>query len=210
MLHRDMTKDEARKATVDLLTSVGIANPEQRVDEYPHQLSGGMRQRAMIAMAISCHPELLLADEPTTALDVSVQAQILKLLKDLQSEYGMSILFITHDLAVVAQMADRVLVMYLGQEMEEADVEAIFDNPLHPYTRRLLASMPDLSRSQGRERLEIIAGSVPEPINLPKRCVFFDRCPDAMPGLCDRQVPKLYTPEPGHNVRCFLYRDEEQ
>jgi len=205
MLHLGLNKQQAREKAIELLANVGIANPETRIDSFPHQLSGGMRQRAMIAIAISCNPSLLLADEPTTALDVSVQAQILKLLKDLQNEHQMSIIFITHDLAVVAQMADRVLVMYLGQEMEEADVEDIFYNPMHPYTEKLLDSMPDLSKAKKNDRLEIIAGSVPEPINLPKRCVFYDRCHRVIQGTCDREVPPLYTPKTGHRVRCFLY-----
>lgn len=205
MLHLGLSRNDARLKAIELLTNVGIANPDTRIDSYPHQLSGGMRQRAMIAIAISCNPSLLLADEPTTALDVSVQAQILKLLKDLQAQNNMSIIFITHDLAVVAQMADRVLVMYLGQEMEEADVGDIFYEPLHPYTEKLLDSMPDLSKARKKDRLEIIEGSVPEPINLPQRCVFYDRCHRAIEGTCDRQIPDLFTPKPGHRVRCFLY-----
>jgi peptide/nickel transport system ATP-binding protein len=205
MLHLGLEKEQARDRAIELLADVGISDPKQRIDSYPHQLSGGMRQRAMIAIAISCNPYLLLADEPTTALDVSVQAQILKLLKDLQGEYNMSIIFITHDLAVVAQMAERVLVMYLGQEMEEADVEDIFYEPLHPYTEKLLESMPDLSRRRRNERLEIIQGSVPEPINLPDRCVFHDRCHRVIKGTCDKGTPQLYTPKPGHRVRCFIY-----
>lgn len=202
-LHRKLDANEARESTVELLKSVGIANPGQRIDEYPHQLSGGMRQRAMIALAISCNPNLLLADEPTTALDVSVQAQILRLMKQLQEDIGMSIIFITHDLAVVAQMVDRVLVMYLGQVMEEAPVEETFYNPMHPYTKKLLESIPDISRMrQKKTRLDIIQGSVPEPINLPSRCVFFNRCPDAERGLCDQGFPDIVSVGDDHRARC--------
>lgn len=203
LLHQDLNANEARELTIRLLNDVGISNPEQRVDEYPHQLSGGMRQRAMIALAISCKPDLLLADEPTTALDVSVQAQILKLLKNLQKEYGLSIIFITHDLAVVAQMVNRVLVMYLGQVMEEAEVDDIFYNPLHPYTRKLLDSIPDLSKKNKKKRLEIIDGAVPEPMNLPERCVFYGRCTEAQKGLCDQGYPAMTEVEKGHRVKCF-------
>lgn len=205
LLHREMSKKEARELTIKLLADVGISNPEQRVDEYPFQLSGGMRQRAMIAMAISCKPQILLADEPTTALDVSVQAQILRLLKDLQSKSGMSIIFITHNLAVVAQMANRVIVMYLGQVMEEADVGEIFHNPLHPYTKRLLESILDLSKNEHRKRLKTIEGSVPEPMNLPQHCVFFDRCQEAEKKECREGIPPLVEIKKGHKVRCFRY-----
>lgn len=202
LLHRELDQSKARGLAVKLLGDVGISNPGQRIDEYPHQLSGGMRQRAMIAIAISCNPVLLLADEPTTALDVSVQAQILSLLKGLQADYGMSIVFITHDLAVVAQMVDRVLVMYLGQVMEEANVKSLFHDPVHPYTRKLLESIPDLSKKHKTTRLETIEGSVPEPMNLPERCVFYNRCPLAE-NNCNEQYPPMLEVKPGHRVKCL-------
>jgi oligopeptide/dipeptide ABC transporter ATP-binding protein len=169
-----------------------------------------MRQRVMIAIAISCNPDLLLADEPTTALDVSIQAQILSLLKRLQRQYGMSIIFITHDLAVIAQMADRVAIMYLGKIVEEAEVSHVFYEPLHPYTRKLLQSIPDLSRSEKLPRLEIIKGSVPEPIDLPEQCVFYERCTESISGLCDKQKPPLIERDDGHKVRCFLHTRNQE
>jgi peptide/nickel transport system ATP-binding protein len=201
ILHREMNRKEARAETLSLLEAVGLANPTMRIDEYPHQFSGGMRQRIMIAIAISCRPRLLIADEPTTALDVSIQAQILVLLKSLQSKFGMSMLYITHDMGVVAQMVDRVAIMYLGQIMEEARVDDIFHQPLHPYTIKLLESIPDLKKKE--ERLQTIAGAVPQPINLPPGCVFFRRCPEAEKGVCDAAVPPLAEVEAGHRVRCI-------
>jgi oligopeptide/dipeptide ABC transporter ATP-binding protein len=212
MLHTDMTKKEARREAVRLLDTVGIPEPEKRIDAYSFQLSGGMRQRALIAMAISCNPQLLIADEPTTALDVSVQAQILKLLKDLQKQYGMSIIFITHDLAVVAQMVDRVCVMYLGQIVEEAPVREIFRRPLHPYTRRLMDSILDPSDRRDISRpINTIKGLVPEPIELPWRCRFFDRCEEYDSACCKEGMPELVETGDGakggvsHKVRCFRY-----
>ncbi len=206
LLHRPVTKREAREQTIQLLADVGIANPQQRVDEYPFQLSGGMRQRAMIAMAIATNPQLLICDEPTTALDVSVQAQILRLLKELQRQRGMSILFITHDLAVIAQIATRVIVMYLGKVVEEAPVREIFHNPRHPYTRKLMAAVPDIVLLEGgeRRRLQTIDGFVPEPIGLPDQCVFYDRCADAW-ERCAASCPPLIPVGEGHFVRCYLY-----
>lgn len=208
MVHTNKTKDEAREMSIELLRSVGIPEPEKRIDSYSFQLSGGMRQRALIAMAISCSPELLIADEPTTALDVSVQAQILKLLKELQKKYNMSMIFITHDLAVVAQMVDRVCVMYLGQIVEEADVHEIFRNPQHPYTKKLMASILNPGDRRIKENvntINTIKGAVPEPINLPNRCYFCERCDeydsseclDEMPGLIDIGENVV------HKVRCF-------
>jgi len=206
LLHRPVTKREAREQTIQLLADVGISNPQQRVDEYPFQLSGGMRQRAMIAMAIATNPQLLICDEPTTALDVSVQAQILRLLKELQSQRGMSILFITHDLAVIAQIATRVIVMYLGKVVEEAPVREIFHNPRHPYTRKLMAAVPDIVLLEGgeRRRLQTIDGFVPEPIGLPDQCVFYDRCTEAW-ERCAAGGPPLIPVGEGHFVRCYLY-----
>ena len=206
LLHRSVSKKEAREQVIELLEDVGISNPQQRVDEYPFQLSGGMRQRAMIAMAIATKPRLLICDEPTTALDVSVQAQILRLLKDLQQKHGMAIIFITHDLGVIAQIAQRVLVMYLGHIVEAAPVRQIFHNPQHPYTRRLMAAVPDLHVGglPGESRLQTIEGFVPEPIDLPDHCVFYSRCPDRWEH-CQTGNPDLLTVRQDHQVRCYLY-----
>ena len=207
LLHTEMDKQQARERSIQLLDDVGISEPDKRIDAYPFQLSGGMRQRAMIAMAISCNPELLFADEPTTALDVSVQAQILKLLKDLQGELGMSMIFITHDLAVIAQMAGRGLVMYLGQIVEEAGVIELFERPHHPYTQRLMESILDPADQKHKEEIKTIEGVVPEPIDLPNRCHFLDRCQDAMAVCRDSGFPPLVEIKPGHRVRCYKYRD---
>jgi peptide/nickel transport system ATP-binding protein len=205
MLHTDMNKEEARAECIRLLGIVGIPEPEKRIDSYSFQLSGGMRQRALIAMAISCNPQLLIADEPTTALDVSVQAQILKLLKDLQKRYGMSIIFITHDLAVVAQMVDRVCVMYLGQIVEEAPVREIFARPLHPYTRALMNSILDPSdKRRAGNPINTIKGLVPEPINLPEECHFRERCTET-DNNCNNCPPELIDVGNGHKVRCHKY-----
>lgn len=206
LLHRTPSKKEAKEATIEMLQKVGISNPTQRYDEYPHQLSGGMRQRVMIAMALSCNPTLLIADEPTTALDVTVQAQIIELMKQMQAEIGMSMMYITHDLGVIADVADDVVVMYLGMVVEQTDVRSIFYDPLHPYTRLLLKSIPRIGR-KARTRLEAIEGTVPIPLDLPPQCPFVDRCPEAMAGVCDAAVPDLYEPKPGHLVRCFLYQN---
>ncbi len=202
-LHTDMTKKQARERAIELLGMVGIPQPEKRVDSYAFQLSGGMRQRVMIAMAISCNPSLLIADEPTTALDVSMQAQILKLLRDLQKKTGMSMIFITHDLAVVAQMVDRVCVMYLGQIVEDAPVREIFEHPLHPYTRSLMASILDPGDEKVDRQIDAIEGSVPEPINLPDVCPFRDRCQEKT-GECRQENPAMVEATPGHFVRCHL------
>lgn len=203
-LHRTQDQAEAREIARDMLLKVGISNPEQRLDEYPHQLSGGMRQRAMIAMALSCNPKLLIADEPTTALDVTIQAQVLALMKQLQEEFGMSMLFITHDLGVIAAMADDVAVMYLGEVAEHADVDTIFFEPLHPYTQALLKSIPKVGK-KARTRLESIKGTVPVPLNLKPGCRFYSRCTKAMDHLCATHNPDLVEVKPGHKVRCFLY-----
>jgi oligopeptide/dipeptide ABC transporter ATP-binding protein len=203
-LHTDLEADEVREHVVDLLRRVGISNPDQRFDQYPHELSGGMRQRAMIAMALSCKPNLLIADEPTTALDVTIQAQILKLLKQLQEEEQMSALYITHNLGVVAEHVDRVYVMYLGKVVETATTAELFANPLHPYTQKLLKSVPRPGHRV--DRLEVIDGSVPTPIGLPPQCGFSSRCPQFMPGTCDAAVPALTAPQDdAHQVRCYLY-----
>jgi peptide/nickel transport system ATP-binding protein len=203
-VHRTPDKKEARKIAIDMLGRVGMSNPQQRIDEYPHQLSGGMRQRAMIAMALSCEPSLLIADEPTTALDVTVQAQVLKLMRDLQDEFGMSILYITHDLGVIARTVQYVAVMYLGQIVEYTDVDSLFYNAKHPYTSALIKSIPKIGK-KSRRRLESIQGAVPVPINRPAGCGFFPRCPVAISGLCDRIDPPLIEIEEGHAVACFVY-----
>ncbi|NQT58028.1 MAG: ABC transporter ATP-binding protein [Bacteroidetes bacterium] len=205
-LHRPGDKLNARDITLDLLDKVGISNPHQRIDEYPFQLSGGMRQRAMIAMALSCNPRILLADEPTTALDVTVQAQILELLADLQSQFAMSMVYITHDLGVISDIADEVHVMYLGKIVESATVYEIFRNPLHPYTKGLIKSIPTFSSTR-KERLVPIKGNVPIPINLPNCCGFFNRCPQAIKGKCDCKQPALVNHDEHHSVRCFLVND---
>jgi len=204
LLHRDLNKKEARKLTLDMLEKVGIPNPYQRINEYPHQLSGGLRQRAMIAMALSCNPSLLIADEPTTALDVTVQAQILELMKDLQSKFGMAIMYITHNLGVIAEISDEVLVMYLGKVVEHGNVDDIFYNPSHPYTVRLLKSIPKVGE-KARTRLDSIKGTVPLPLDLPKGCTFYSRCPEAKDGICNVEDPSLIEIKRGHRVRCFLY-----
>lgn len=203
-LHRKISKQEARAEAIHLLQRVGIAMPERRVDEYPHQLSGGMRQRAMIAIALSCRPRLLLADEPTTALDVTTQAQILELMLELKREMGMGIVMITHDLGVISEMAQRVVVMYLGRAVEVAPVRALFHNPKHPYTQGLMQSIPKIGRKSS-ERLQPIKGMVPNPYRRPKGCLFHPRCPAFMPGKCDVIEPSLVTMPDGHQVSCLLY-----
>ena len=207
LLHQDVSKRQARELTIEMLWKVGISKPRQRVDEYPHQLSGGMRQRAMIAMALSCRPKLLIADEPTTALDVTIQAQILDLMRNLQAEFGMGILMITHNLGVIAEMAEDVAVMYLGRLVEEAPVDAIFYDPLHPYTRALLRSIPKVGR-RSREPLESIKGIVPDPLNIPPGCPFHPRCSSFIRGTCEKSVPPLVEMAPGHRVACHLYARE--
>src|SRR5688572_15252726 len=204
MVHQPVSRSEARDKTIDILRRVGVSSPEQRVDQLANQLSGGLRQRAMIAMALSCHPILLIADEPTTALDVTTQTQILELMRQLQQEDGMAIMLITHDLGVVAQMATDVAVMYLGRVVEQAPVDAIFHDPKHPYTRALLRSIPRI-RSRTRERLTPIVGSVPHPYDRPTGCPFHSRCPDFIPGTCDQRAPSLQPIGEQHTVSCFLY-----
>lgn len=202
-LHQMANSQEARERSIEMLAQVGIASPEQRFDEYPHQFSGGMRQRAMIAMALSCNPLLLIADEPTTALDVTIQAQILELMQSLQDEFGMAILMITHNLGVVAEMADEVAVMYMGKVVESADVLTIFKEPLHPYTVGLMRSIPKIGRDI-KGRLTPIPGSVPDPFSIPSGCAFYPRCPAPKKPACSEDVPLLEI-APGHKVRCTRY-----
>jgi len=207
MLHQGVDKHTARTKAIEMLDLVGFPKPRERVDAYPHQLSGGLRQRAVIAMALSCHPSLLIADEPTTALDVTTEAQILRLMRSLQGELGMAIMFITHNLGVVAQMCEDVIVMYMGKVVEESSVDEVFHSPLHPYTQALLQSIPRLGqKARGRQRLESIPGTVPDPYSLPKGCAFHPRCSQRVPGLCDQEEPPYVEVEPGHKVRCVLYR----
>ena len=198
ILHERLHKREARLRTIDLLRMVGIPSPEQRVDEYPHQMSGGMRQRVMIAMALACKPSILIADEPTTALDVTIQAQILDLLKRLQQQLGMAVILITHDLGVVAETADRVVVMYGGQVVESCDVRSAFRRTLHPYTAGLLRSLPRLG---SREPLRVIPGTVPNPAAFPAGCRFEPRCPVAIPRCAE--APPLDAADAAHVVRCW-------
>jgi peptide/nickel transport system ATP-binding protein/oligopeptide transport system ATP-binding protein len=206
--HRGLGRREAWAEAARLLSEVGIADAERRASDYPHQMSGGMRQRVMIAMALACRPSVLIADEPTTALDVTIQAQILDLLRGLKaSSAGMGILFVTHDMGVVAQMADRVMVMYGGRVVESAPARAIFAHPLHPYTKGLLASIPRRGRGRrAREPLQAIPGNVPRPLDLPPGCAFAPRCPMAREA-CGRALPPLAEPEPGRATRCFFWEE---
>ncbi|MFB4163659.1 ABC transporter ATP-binding protein [Alteribacillus sp. JSM 102045] len=204
--HKKMKKKEAYKKAVELLKMVGFPNAEQTVNEYPHQLSGGMRQRVVIAIAMACNPKLLIADEPTTALDVTIQAQILDLMKELKEQTNSAILMITHDLGVVAEMADKIMVMYGGQIIEKATVKELFNNPKHPYTVGLLASMPRIEDE--KERLESIQGTVPPSHSFPEGCRFAPRCKHAM-DACTKAVPELIESENNHKVRCILYNGEE-
>jgi peptide/nickel transport system ATP-binding protein len=203
-LHHEVTERQARERAVEMLHLVGIPNPERRIDEFAFQLSGGLRQRAMIAMALSCGPRILIADEPTTALDVTTQAQILDLLRHLQEREGMTIILITHNLGVVAEMCDEVVVMYLGRVVEQGPVDAIFHAPKHPYTQALLRSIPSIHATV-RTELPTIAGSIPHPYNRPAGCPFYPRCPDYMPGTCDRNEPSLRPVGESQDVSCFLY-----
>ena len=203
-LHQSMTKKEARERTIQILGRVGIPKPEQRVDAYPFELSGGMRQRAMIAMALVCSPRLLIADEPTTALDVTMQAQIMELILELKRDLGMSVMLITHDLGVIAETCEDVLVMYLGEVVENANVRQLFADPKHPYTRALLRSIPRLGHGKDWE-VEPIEGMVPDPYNRPAGCPFHPRCTSFMRGVCDVAHPALTTLPDGRTVRCHLY-----
>jgi oligopeptide/dipeptide ABC transporter ATP-binding protein len=202
--HNKISKQEARQRAVQMLQKVGIPEPQRRVDAYPFQLSGGMRQRAMIAMALSCNPALLIADEPTTALDVTTQAQILELMQQLQRDFGMAIMLITHNLGVVAEICEQVIVMYLGEVVEHADVDSLFHQPLHPYTEALLRSIPVLGQSH-LGRLDPISGMVPDPYNRPNGCAFYPRCERYIAGKCDQErIPLKKLPD-GRSVRCVLY-----
>ncbi len=208
MLHRPVNKREARKIALEIFKDVGIPIPEQRLDEYSWQLSGGLRQRAIIAMALSCHPHLLIADEPTTAVDVTTQAQVLRLLRRLQQENNAAIIFITHDLGVIAQMASEVMVMYLGLVMEQGAVDDIFHAPRHPYTQALLRSIPSVS-TETRVMLPTISGSIPHPFNKPKGCPFHPRCDKYMAGKCNVETPRLEQVAERQWVSCFLYQNAE-
>jgi oligopeptide/dipeptide ABC transporter ATP-binding protein len=204
--HKGLKKSEARAKAIEMLKLVGFPRAEQIIDEYPHQLSGGMRQRVMIAMAMATNPRILIADEPTTALDVTIQAQILELMREVKEKFDTSILLITHDLGVVAEMADRVVVMYAGQVVEEADVYTLFEQPCHPYTEGLMRSIPSLEEDQ--ERLNPIRGNVPLMTELPKGCRFAPRCDKAF-ERCYSEKPDLYTVSNGHRVRCFLHEPQQ-
>jgi oligopeptide/dipeptide ABC transporter ATP-binding protein len=205
-VHEPVSSEEAATRAIDMLGRVGIPRPADRFHSYPFELSGGMRQRAVIAMALMCSPRLLIADEPTTALDVTTQADLLALLRELQRDLGMALLFITHDLGVVAQIADRVAVMYLGRVVEEGSVHQTFDAPKHPYTRALLHAMPSLNATP-QERLSTIDGRVPHPLRRPTGCAFHPRCPSFMAGVCDQVEPPPERLETGQKVRCLLYTD---
>jgi oligopeptide/dipeptide ABC transporter ATP-binding protein len=210
-IHQDFGKEAAQKRTVDLLQQVGIPEPERRMQAFPHELSGGMAQRVMIAMALACVPDLLIADEPTTALDVTIQAQILDLMRNLRTQLGSAVILITHDLGVIAEMADRVAVMYAGQIVEQTSVFNLFKEPLHPYTVGLIGSTPVLGKV--REKLDVIPGSVPNLVNLPKGCRFAPRCHERVNHsltICTDQEPNLIQTEGGHQVRCWLYEDSGQ
>ena len=206
LLHQDISKKDAKDLAIENLRKVGMPNSELRVEEYPHQLSGGMRQRAMIAMALSCRPKILIADEPTTAIDVTTQAQILELMKSLQESLGMAIMIITHNIGVIAEMADRVEVMYLGRIVESAPVRDLLRNPLHPYTKALLQSIPKVGKVV-KSRLESIEGAVPDAYAIPAGCSFHPRCPKFKKGLCDAAIPEMWEPEENHRVRCVLFNE---
>lgn len=206
VLHQKLSKKAARAQAIELLGKVGMPNPARVIDEYPFNLSGGMRQRAMIAMALSCQPKILIADEPTTAVDVTIQAQVLELMRTLQQELHMSILIITHDLGIIAELTDNVMIMYLGKEVEYGPTAEIFTNPQHPYTRGLLQSIPKLS--PGRMGLTPIAGSVPSPYEMPVGCKFHPRCSEFIKGKCDQEEPSVYRTGEQHWVSCFLYKGE--
>ncbi|MDF0600562.1 ABC transporter ATP-binding protein [Psychromarinibacter sp. C21-152] len=200
-LHSDMSKKRAKEISIEMLDRVGISDPAKRFSQYAFEFSGGMRQRAMIAMALSTNPRLLIADEPTTALDVTIQAQVIDLMKDLVKDFGMGILFITHDLGVIAQTADRVAVMYLGRIVETGPVRRVIRNPAHPYTQGLLHALPRLDDLEAP--LTPVPGDIPSPLERPAGCVFHTRCPIAIEGVCDRDIPGVTTVEEAHTARCF-------
>lgn len=203
-LHQKCDGREARERAIDILGKVGMPKPEQTIDAYPFALSGGMRQRAMIAMALSCHPSLLIADEPTTAVDVTIQAQVLELIKNLQQELGMALIIITHDLAVISELSDRVLIMYLGIDVENAPARDLFRNPKHPYTIGLLNSVPKVGEGKS-QAIEAIRGTVPSPYERPRGCPFHPRCPEFIAGTCDKELPLQVDVTKDHKVRCYLY-----
>jgi len=203
-LHTKLSKRAARARGIELLAMVGIPRPAQRIDAYSFELSGGLRQRVMIALALAAEPRILIADEPTTALDVTTQAQILELIRRIQQERGLAVMLITHDMGVIAEMADDVVVMYLGHEVEKGPVDAIFHAPAHPYTRALLRSIPSVLASP-RSRLAAIAGSIPHPFARPGGCSFHPRCPDFMRGVCDKATPEETAIGPQHAAACFLH-----
>ncbi len=207
-LHQDVSTAEARNRSIELLRMVGIPKPERRIDEYPFELSGGLRQRVMIAMALSCNPKILIADEPTTALDVTTQAQILDLLREIQERTQMSVIIITHDMGVIAEMADDVIVMYLGRVVESGPVDQIFHQPKHPYTQALLRSIPSIF-AEPRSKLPTIAGSIPHPHNRPAGCPFHPRCAESMAGTCDVHTPQLRPINDAQWASCFLYHQPE-
>ena len=204
MLHQNKNKKEARKIAIEMLDLVGIPEPQKRIDSFPHELSGGMRQRAMIAMALSCNPKILIADEPTTALDVTIQAQIIELMQELQKKLGMSIIFITHDLGVVSEISDHVMVMYLGNVMEIAETKELFNNPLHSYTKSLIDIAPQITEE--KRKIRLLKGEIPSPINPPSGCVFRTRCPNPS-HECKHGTSKmgLIEPKPGHFVDQCCY-----
>lgn len=204
VLHQKVSKSEAKNRAVELLKMVSIPDPEKRISEYPHNLSGGMRQRVMIAMALSTNPNILIADEPTTALDVTIQAQILELIEEVQNKYNLTIILITHDLSIIAEVADRVIVMYCGKIIEEGCSRDIFKFPAHPYTQGLLSSIPKLNEESHKGRLYTIKGLVPDPLDLPEGCYFEPRCPNKKPE-CRQKVPEFICLENDHKVRCILY-----
>ncbi len=206
ILHEGLSRKAALERGVDLLNQVGIPSPQSRIHDYPHQMSGGMRQRVMIAMALACKPELLIADEPTTALDVTIQAQILDLMDQLREKTGTAVQLITHDLGVIAETAQKVLVMYAGRVVEQADVRELFTNPMHPYTRGLMRSIPGMGDEEEKARLETIPGMVPSLLHLPRGCRFHDRCRHAM-ERCALEEPELKIADGKHPVRCWLYED---
>jgi len=205
-LHRGCGKREARELAVEMLDKVGISNPSDRIDQYPHEMSGGMRQRAMIALALSAGPALLIADEPTTALDVTIQAQVLDLMRTLQRDLGMAMIFITHDLGVIAQIADEVAVMYLGTIVERGATRDVIRNPQHPYTQGLLKAIPSLDTLH--DRLSPVPGDIPSPTERPAGCPFHPRCPDFVNGICDVTTPHEVSSAPGRSVRCWLHSDQ--
>jgi peptide/nickel transport system ATP-binding protein len=207
--HWKLTHEQAWDHAVDMLRKVGVSKPETRLNQYSYELSGGMRQRAMIALALSCNPRILIADEPTTSLDVTTQSQILDLLRHLRAEIGMSVLLITHNLGVVAEMCDHVVVMYLGRVVEQGPVDDIFHAPKHPYTRALLESIPSME-TPSRVKLPTIAGSIPHPYNRPEGCPFHPRCPSHMPGTCDTREPDLITVGAHHAASCFLHEEARE